>query len=87
MAGKGKSLSEQSSEQLASTQKAMTGVLAVIGVLLLVYVGYYVHLFVTGRFDSERHLIGMIPGLMLIPISAPLLVVRSKVREELAKRR
>ncbi|MEM9302797.1 MAG: hypothetical protein AAGE01_11830 [Pseudomonadota bacterium] len=87
MAGKGKPLSEQTTEQLNSMQNALVGVLAVMLVLLGCYVGYYAYLIATDRFDTDRHLIGIIPGLMLIPVSTPMLIVIGKIRAELAKRR
>ncbi len=81
----GKPLTEHSVEELNGMRKTITGILAVMGALLLLYVGYYGYVLATGTWNSSHNL-GITGILVLVAVSTPNLVNLSRIRAEIARR-
>lgn len=79
-------LSEQTTAALESKSKSLGSALAVMGVLCLLYAGFYVYLFATDNFVQERHLLGVVPLVGLLVIAATTASGRKTINQEIRKR-
>ncbi len=82
-----KPLSEQSLEELQAKKKVFQGLLMVMALLGLLYVGYYVYLMGSGNFEANRHLLGIVPLLGLGLACLPSWMLLSQVLKEMAGRK
>ncbi len=84
---KSKSIEELPEQALQGRIKVFWGILGVIGVVALTYLGYYIYLFATGTFDSSRHLLGIVAFLGMMAASLPSVMLIGKYKAELNRRR
>lgn len=76
-----------SDEELASKKKALMSLLIILLVLEALYLGYYAYLGVSGNFDPDRHLLGLVPLLALAPIMVLNIVNYGRLTSEQQRRR
>ena len=80
-----KPLTEQSIEELNGMRKAVTGILVVLGAVMLLYFGYYGYVLATGTWNSS-HNMGITGILALVAVSTPNFITLSRIRAEIARR-
>ena len=79
-------LSEISTEDLQKRVKVFRSILAIMGVIALGYVGFYLYLMISGRFDSSSHPFGIVPLLGMLVAGLPSLQMLQKHKAEITRR-
>ncbi len=71
-------LTELSNQQLAAKTKTLNSSITIMAIIASLYALFYVYLFITGTFDTDKHLLGLVPlgGLGLIAF-----VSRTRIKE------
>ncbi|MEL6673219.1 MAG: hypothetical protein AAFR61_13540 [Bacteroidota bacterium] len=81
-----KQLADYTEEELDKSMGAMRGLFIVILLLIVSYAGYYIYLFASGNFDSDRHVLGIVPFLCLFPACLPAWMAYGRLKAEKDRR-
>ncbi len=86
MASKSKPLSELTVEELTKKKASLRNVLLVMGVLVGLYLAYFIYLLVSGTFDDDKRMGLMVPFIALFATGFPAWNMMKKIGAELSTR-
>lgn len=87
MAEQKNSLEQYSDDALKGRIAVFRGLLIVMGIVVLGYLAFYIYLMASGKFDSGKHLLGLVPCFGMMLAGTPSLLMMRKYQAELASRK